>query len=280
MAIPTTTLNDGTNLPLLGLGTYKLEGGEAENIVRNAIELGYRHIDTAKIYGNEAEVGKAINDAVAAGDVAREELIVTTKLWNDDQERVEEAFDESLLRLGLDYIDIYLVHWPWPQKGIYAEAFDKVAKLRDGGRLKSAGVANFYPEVLDEAVEKSGVTPVLNQVELHAGFTQPELRDYHRAHGILTEAWAPLARGENFDEPQIGEVAKAHGATPAQVVLAYLLQMGCSVIPKTANPQRLVENIGAAEITLTDEEVAALDSVPGGRTSGDPLTFPGEVSEH
>lgn len=145
-------------------------------------------------------------------DVTRDELIVTTKLWNDDQDRVEEAFEESLRRLGLDYIDIYLVHWPWPQRGLYAQAFERVARLKEGGALKAAGVANFYPEVLSEVIAATGVTPVLNQVELHVGFTQPELRDFHSSHGICTEAWAPLARGENFSEPEIGAIADAHGA--------------------------------------------------------------------
>ena len=277
MRIPTQTLNDGTQLPLIGLGTYKLAGADVETIVRTAIETGYRHIDTAAFYGNEEQVGRAIKDAIAAGDVTREELIVTTKLWNDDQGRVAEAFGESLSRLDIDYIDIYLVHWPWPQKGLYARAFEEIAALRDKGALKSAGVANFYPEVLDDIITSSGVVPVLNQVELHAGFTQPELRDYHEEKGILTEAWAPLTRGENFAEPEIQAVADTHDITPAQAVLAYLMQMGCSVIPKTANPQRLVENFNALEVELTEDDIAKLDRVSGGRTSGDPRTFPGEV---
>ncbi|WKD58068.1 putative oxidoreductase [Corynebacterium capitovis DSM 44611] len=271
------TLNDGTALPLLGLGTYKLRGGEAETIVRRAIEIGYRHIDTASFYGNEEEVGRAINAAMAAGDVSREELIVTTKLWNDDQGRARQAFDESRQRLGLEYLDIFLVHWPWPQKGLYTRAFADIARLRESGALRAAGVANFYPEVLDVILDATGVTPVLNQVELHAGFTQPELRDYHRQHGILTEAWAPLARGGNFDAPHIVAVAEKHQKTPAQVVLAYLMELGCSVIPKTANPQRLVENWGAGEVALSSEDIELLNSVEGNRMSGDPLTFPGDA---
>lgn len=275
MRIPVTTLNDGYDLPLLGLGTYKLGPEETERVVRTAIELGYRHIDTASFYGNEVEVGKAINDAIAASDVTREELFVTTKLWNDDQERVAEAYQESLERLDLEFIDLYLVHWPWPQHGTYVRAFDEIAQLQGMGRLQSVGVANFYPEVLDEIIEATGVTPVLNQVELHVGFTQPELREYHASRGILTEAWAPLARGENFDDPAIRAVADAHSATPAQVSLAYLMQLGCSVVPKTANEQRLAENLGAVSISLSDEDVATLDRVSGQRMSGDPMTFPG-----
>ena len=275
MRIPVTTLNDGYDLPLLGLGTYKLQGGNVERVVRTAIELGYRHIDTASLYDNEVEVGMAINNAIAAGDVTREELFVTTKLWNDDQERVAEAYHESLTALDLEFVDCYLVHWPWPQHGTYIKAFEEIAQLQGMGRLQSVGVANFYPEVLDDIIDATGIAPVLNQVELHAGFTQPELRAYHEQHDIVTEAWMPIARGQNFDDPAIRAVADAHEATPAQVSLAYLMHLGCSVIPKTQNPQRLAENIGAVNIKLTDEDIALLDGVHGERLSGDPLTFPG-----
>ena len=274
MRIPVTTLNDGYDFPLLGLGTYKLQGAEVEKVVRTAIELGYRHIDTASVYDNEVEVGKAINAAIAAGDVTREELFITTKLWNDDQTRAGQAYQESLDRLGLDFVDLYLVHWPCPQQGTYLQAFDQITQLQGMGQLQSVGVANFYEEVLDEVISKTGVTPVVNQVELHAGFTQPELREYHATHGIVTEAWAPLARGKNFDAPEIVAVADKYGKTPAQVVLAYLMQFGCSVVPKTSNPQRLVENLGAVEVELDGDDIAALDKVEGGRMSGDPRTFP------
>jgi len=275
MRIPVTTLNDGYDFPLLGLGTYKLSDEDVNKVIRRAIELGYRHIDTASFYGNEEAVGKALNDAISAGDVTREDLFVTTKLWNDDQDRVAAAYQESLKRLDLEFLDLYLVHWPWPQKGLYVSAFEELVHLQGMGQLQSVGVANFYPEVLDEIIEATGITPVLNQVELHAGFTQPELRAYHDEHDIVTEAWAPLARGGNFDDPAIQAVADKHGATPAQVSLAYLMQLGCSVVPKTANLKRLEENLGAVGITLDSEDVAALDGVAGERLSGDPLTFPG-----
>ncbi len=274
MSIPVTTLNDGYDFPLLGLGTYKLEAADVEPVVRRAIELGYRHIDTASLYGNEVEVGKAIRDAIAAGDVTREELFVTTKLWNDDQHRAGEAYQESLKRLGLEFIDLYLVHWPCPQQGTYVSAFEQIVQLQGMGQLQSVGVANFYEEVLDELIAATGVTPVLNQVELHAGFTQPELREYHAQHGIVTEAWAPLARGKNFDAPEIVAVAERHGATPAQVVLAYLMKLGCSVVPKTANLERLEENLGAVELVLDSADVDALNSIPGERLWGNPRTFP------
>ncbi|AWB83626.1 aldo/keto reductase [Corynebacterium liangguodongii] len=276
MAIPVMPLNNGSELPLIGLGTYKLDNDQTGAIVREAIELGYRHIDTAKIYGNEEAVGKAVNGAIAAGDVAREDLFITTKLWNDDQDRPERAFEESLGRLGLDYLDLYLVHWPWPQRGLYASAYEEIVGLRETGKLKAVGVSNFYPEVLDEIIAGTGVTPVLNQVELHAGFTQDELRGYHKDKGIVTEAWSPLARGANFSEAALVEVADKHGATPAQVALAYLVGLGCSVIPKTANPRRLAENLAALDIKLDAEDVAALDRMPGERQSADPLSFPGE----
>lgn len=274
MSIPVTTLNDGYDFPLLGLGTYKLEAADVEPVVRRAIELGYRHIDTASLYGNEVEVGKAIRDAIAAGDVTREELFVTTKLWNDDQHRAGEAYQESLKRLGLEFIDLYLVHWPCPQQSTYVSAFEQIVQLQGMGQLQSVGVANFYEEVLDELIAATGVTPVLNQVELHAGFTQPELREYHAQHGIVTEAWAPLARGKNFDAPEIVAVAERHDATPAQVVLAYLMKLGCSVVPKTANLERLEENLGAVELVLDSADVDALNSIPGERLWGNPRTFP------
>ena len=275
MRIPVTTLNDGYDLPLLGLGTYKLQGADVEPVVRTAIELGYRHIDTAAFYGNEVEVGAAVNAAIAAGDVTREELFVTTKLWNDDQDRAAEAYQESLARLNLEFIDLYLVHWPWPQHGSYVQAFEQIVQLQGMGQLQSVGVANFYEEVLDEVIAATGVTPVLNQVELHAGFTQPELRAYHSDRGIVTEAWAPLARAENFDAPEITAVADKHGKTPAQIVLAYLMELGCSVVPKTSNVQRLAENLAAVDVELSAQDVATLDGVAGERMSGDPRTFPG-----
>lgn len=274
MRIPVTTLNDGYDFPLLGLGTYNLTGEEVEQTIRTAIELGYRHFDTASLYDNEVEVGKALRAAISAGDVTREELFVTTKLWNDSQERVAEAYQESLERLGLEFIDLYLVHWPCPQQGTYVKAFEQIVELQGMGRLQSVGVANFYEEVLDEVIAATGVTPVLNQVELHAGFTQPGLREYHREHDIVTEAWAPLARGENLGAPEIVAVADKHGVTPAQVALAYLMELGCSVVPKTSNPQRLVENIGAVEVALDADDIAALDRVEGGRISADPRTYP------
>ena len=276
MRIPVTTLNDGYDFPLLGLGTYKLQGEDCVNIVRRAIELGYRHIDTASFYGNEEQVGRAVADAIAAGDVTREELFITSKLWNDDQTRAAEAYEESLQRLGLEFIDLFLVHWPWPQHGTFVQAYESLVQLQGMGRLQSVGVANFYEEVLDEIIAHTGVAPVLNQVELHAGFTQPKLRAYHQEKGIVTEAWAPLARGANLNDPVFTRIAEQHDRTPAQIALAYVMSFGCSVVPKTANPVRLEENLGAVEVELSQEDIAALDALRGERMSNDPREFPGE----
>lgn len=270
-------LNSGASMPRLGLGTYKLDGPASETValIRRAIELGYRHFDTAALYGNEEAVGQALIDAIRAGDVSREELFVTSKLWNDDQPRAAEGFGESLKRLGLDYADLFMVHWPWPQNGTFVDAYRALIDAQERGDLVSVGVANFYEETLDALIDATGVAPAVNQVELHTGFTQPELRTYHAEHGILTEAWAPLGRGEILDDPAITEIAESHDATPGQIALAHLLAHGISVIPKTANPERLAENYGALDIALTDDEVARLDAVQGRRQSNDPRTFPG-----
>ena len=273
--IPHARLNDGHEMPLVGLGTYKLTGPDAVTIIRRAIECGYRHFDTASLYGNEEEVGRAVHDAIAAGDVTREELTITSKLWNDDQPRATEAFQESLRRLGLDYVDLFMVHWPWPQNGTFVAAYEALLEQREAGLIRSVGVANFYEETLDELIAATGVAPAVNQVELHIGFTQPELRDYHARHGILTEAWAPLGRGEVLGGTEVAQIAEAYGATPAQIALAYLVSQGISIIPKTSSADRLEQNFAAARIQLDAEALKLLDGIPGGRQSNDPRVFPG-----
>lgn len=273
--IPHARLNDGHEMPLVGLGTYKLTGPDAVTIIRRGIECGYRHFDTASLYSNEEEVGRAVRDAIAAGDVTREELTITSKLWNDDQPRATEAFQESLRRLGLDYVDLFMVHWPWPQNGTFVAAYEALLEQREAGLIRSVGVANFYEETLDELIAATGVAPAVNQVELHIGFTQPELRDYHARHGILTEAWAPLGRGEVFGGPEVAQIAEAYGATSAQIALAYLVSQGISIIPKTSSEDRLEQNFTAAGIQLGAHEVELLDGIPGGRQSNDPRVFPG-----
>lgn len=275
---PFATLNDGSSLPLIGLGTYKLTGPDAAPIIRRAIELGYRHFDTASMYGNEEILGQTLREAIAAGDVTREELFVTSKVWNDDQHRAGEALEESLTRSGLDYFDLFLVHWPWPQNETFITAYEQLLSAREAGTIRSVGVANFYEEVLAELIDATGVAPAVNQVEMHTGFTQPDLRAFHERHSIVTEAWAPLGRGEVLNEEAVRGVVDKHaesGATAAQVALAHLMAHGVSVIPKTSDPQRLEENLGAVHLELDSDDVRSLDGVVGARQSNDPRVFPG-----
>lgn len=281
MTVPNVTFNDDREMPQLGLGTYKLRDDECVRTIREAIEIGYRKFDTATLYKNEEAVGKALKQAMDAGDVTRDEIFVTTKVWHDHhgKDLAPQAFQESIDKLGLDYIDLYLIHWPWPQGGKYVETFDAIARLQGMGQIASIGVANFYEETLDTLIKESRIVPVLNQVELHPGFTQPELRAYHDERGIITEAWSPLARGVVLTNPDIKAIAAKHEATTGQVVLAYLLQLGISVIPKSARKERLAENFAAAELTLTRAEMDVMNSLDGregfGRMFNDPRDFPG-----
>jgi 2,5-didehydrogluconate reductase len=281
MTVPTISFNDDREMPQLGLGTYKLNDDECIRVVREAIDLGYRHFDTATLYKNEGALGTALNQAIDAGDVSREDLFITSKVWHSHHgaQKAEQAFQESMEKLKLDYLDLYLIHWPWPQGGLYVETFESIARLQGMGQIASIGVANFYEEVLEDLIDKTGITPVLNQVELHPGFTQPELREFHHKHGIVTEAWSPLARGVVLNNPEIEKITAAHEATEGQVVLAYLMAKGISVIPKSARSERLKENLAAAELELGKDEIAAIDSLEGqegfGRMFNDPREFPG-----
>ncbi|AEX41501.1 aldo/keto reductase [Corynebacterium diphtheriae] len=279
--IPTITLNDGTEMPAIGFGTYKLREQDAYRAVRSAIEVGYRHIDTASLYRNEEEVGRAVADAITAGEVARDELFITTKVWNDmhGDQLTQRSFQESLQRLGLDYIDCCMVHWPWPQKGLYVESFAALAKIQGLGQLQSVAVANFYPEVLREIVAETGIAPVLNQVELHPGFSQAEQRAVDRELGVVTEAWSPLGRGDSLNAEAITLIAQRYEKTPAQVALRWIHQLGCSVVPKSANPQRQRENLDIFDFELNTEDMNSITSLDeqGGRLFVDPHDFPGEV---
>lgn len=281
MSVPQTTFNDDREMPLMGLGTYKLRGEDLIRSVREAIDLGYRHFDTATLYENEEELGQALNGAMKAGDVTRDELFITSKVWHDHhgKDKVGQAFRDSLDKLQLDYLDLYLIHWPWPQGGLYVETFEEIARMQGMGQIASIGVANFYEETLHTLIDETGIVPVLNQVELHPGFTQPELREFHAKHGIVTEAWSPLARGVVLNNPVVESVAEKHGITAGQAVLAYLLNKGISVIPKSSRRERLAENFAAADVELSSEDVAALDALDGqegfGRMFKDPREFPG-----
>ncbi|WP_448856296.1 aldo/keto reductase [Corynebacterium camporealensis] len=282
MTVPMTTFNDDREMPLLGLGTYKLREDECIRVVREAIEIGYRHFDTATLYENEEALGKALNDAMAAGDVTRDELFITSKVWHTHHgaDKVPEAFQTSMDKLGLDYLDLYLIHWPWPQGGKYVETFDKIAQMQGMGQIASIGVANFYEETLQQLIAGSGIVPVLNQVEMHPGFMQNDLREYHQEHDIISEAWAPLARGVVLNNPAIEKATEAHNATPGQVVLAYMMDKGISVIPKSARKERLQENFDATNLDLSADEIADIDALEGqegfGRMFNDPRDFPGD----
>lgn len=275
----TVTLNDGTDIPQIGLGTWKLLGEEGMRVIREAIDLGYRHFDTASAYGNEDIVGRAIADAISAGDVTREELFITTKAWQDEQGRdaIPGAFRDSLNRLGLEYVDLYLVHWPAPARGTYVESVEAIARLHGLGLVRSVGVANFYEEVLREVVEEVGIVPATNQVELHPGFSQAPLREVHAELGVATVAWSPLGRGILLANPVLDAVARAVGRSTAQVALRWAMQLGCVVIPKSTNVKRLAQNLAAADFTLSREQVAAITALDGkagfGRIFEDPRSF-------
>ena len=263
----TVTLNNGVKMPRLGLGTWRAsEGPEVERSVRWAIELGYRHIDTASIYGNERGVGRAIRECGAS----REHLFVTTKVWNDDQragyDAVVRAFDESLRRLAFDYVDLYLVHWP--VKGRYEEAWRALEAIYARGRAKAIGVSNFLVHHLERLVQGANVVPAVNQVEFHPRLVQPELIDYCRRHGIVPEAWSPLMKGKVADIPQIRDLAKKHGKTPTQLVLRWNLQRGIVTIPKSVRRERLVENGDLFDFELTPEDLDAIDRLDRGERLG------------
>ncbi|MBK4121648.1 aldo/keto reductase [Kocuria rhizophila] len=269
----TLQLNDGNTIPQLGFGVWKVDADVAEDVVSQALEIGYRHIDTAKIYGNEEGVGRAI----AASGIPREELFVTTKLWNDDQgyESTLEAFDASLERLGLDYVDLYLIHWSQPEKGMYLETWKAFQEIKASGRARSIGVSNFTPQALQDVVD-TGAVPAAHQIELHPYFNQQAMRDMDAQHGIVTEAWSPLGQGkEDLQDETVKSIAQAHGATPAQVVIAWHLAIGNVVFPKSVTPERIQENWDAQDVTLSQDEVDQISALTrdDGRIGSDPADF-------
>jgi 2,5-diketo-D-gluconate reductase A len=266
---PALPLHDGRSLPQLGLGVYKVADDAAAALVDGALRLGYRHIDTAKLYGNERGVG----EGVRRSDVPRDDLFITTKLWDDDHghDATLRAFDASLDRLGLDYVDLYLIHWPVPSRDLYRESWRAMTRLREEGRARSIGVSNFHPHHLARLAEDSPVVPVLNQVELHPWLPQREVRDYDDAHGIVTQSWSPLARGRAIDDPTVAALAARHGSSPAQIVLRWHLDLGLAVIPKSNSLERVAQNLGALDVELDAADHAALAGLEtGGRTGQDP----------
>jgi 2,5-diketo-D-gluconate reductase A len=257
---PTLTLNDGNTIPQIGYGVWQVEDGVAEKVVRQAFEAGFRHIDTAKIYGNEAGVGRAI-----AGSALRpEEIFITTKLWNADQgyEATLAAFEESMDRLGLETLDLYLIHWMQPKQDRYADTWKALIELQKRGRVRSIGVSNFTVEGLQRLIDETGVVPAIHQIELHPYFSQRELREFGAAQGILTQAWSPLGQGgELLDDAVIAAIAAKHQATPAQVVIAWHLAIGNVVIPKSVTESRIRENFAALDVALDADDISAINGL-------------------
>ena len=268
---PVVVLADGAEMPQLGYGVWQVPEEIATECVLSAIHAGYRSIDTAAIYGNERGVGEAVRTC----GIDRAELFVTTKIWNDRHTDALVALDELLERLGLEQVDLLLIHWPSPARGSYVEAWRGLVEAREAGRARSIGVSNFGVEQLERILDDSGVAPVLNQVELHPWFQQRALREWHEAHGIRTEAWSPLGQGgELLAEPVLVEIARRIGRTPAQVVLRWHLDEGTIAIPKSSTPSRIAENIDL-DFRLERDElelIAALDRGDGGRIGPDPAT--------
>ncbi|TCJ02792.1 aldo/keto reductase [Cytobacillus praedii] len=254
------TLNNGLKMPQLGFGVWQVENDQAEVAVAKAIEVGYTSIDTAMIYQNESGVGKAIQ----ATSVPREELFITTKVWNSDQgyENTLRAFDESLARLGLDYVDLYLIHWPTPEYDQYVDTYKALEKLYHDGRVKAIGVCNFDIEHLERILKECDVKPVLNQVECHPYLNQKELKDFCAKHEIFIEAWSPLQQGgEVLSEEIIQKIAKDHGKSPAQIVLRWHLQNNTIVIPKSVTPARIEENFNVFDFELSANEMEEINKL-------------------
>lgn len=262
------TLNNGVKMPQVGLGVYKVDEGEVViNSVKKALEVGYRLIDTAAFYKNEHGVGQAIRES----GVPREEVFVTTKVWNSDQgyDKTLQAFEESMEKLGLEYLDLYLIHWPLPKQDKYVETYRALEKLYEDGRVRAIGVSNFEPEHLEKLMAHCNVKPVVNQVECHPYLAQKELKDYCKKHDIIVEAWGPLMRGrEVLDNDVIQAIAAKHGKSPAQVILRWHLQHDVIVIPKSVTPSRIEENFQVFDFELSAEEMKQIDALDRNERTG------------
>lgn len=268
MSVPTIALNSGHDIPQLGFGVFLVPPEEAERAVSDALEIGYRHIDTAAAYRNERGVGAAI----AASGIPRDELFVTTKLYNDQQsgDRPHDAIRHSLDELGLDHVDLYLTHWPAPARGEYSNAWQKLIEIRDAGLSRSIGVSNHLPEHLDRIVADTGVVPAVDQIELHPAYQQADVTAWAAEHGTRIESWGPLGQGKYplLENPAVVAAAEAHERTPAQVVLRWHLQRGFIVFPKSVHRERIAENFAVFDFALTDAEIAAIDGIDPGDGSG------------
>lgn len=265
-------MNDGNSIPQVGLGVWQTPPEDTERAVATALEAGYRHIDTAAAYRNEREVGEALKKS----GLPRDQVFITTKLWNSDQgyDSTLRAFDKSMDRLGLDSLDLYLIHWPMPANGAFVETFKAFADLREQGRIRSIGVSNFEPEHLRELVDATGIVPAVNQIELHPLLQQEELREMHAQMGIATEAWSPLGQGSLLSNDTVVSVAEAHGKTPAQVLIRWHMQLGNIVIPKSVTPERIVSNFDVFDFELSEQDMASVSTLGDGTRLGpDPRTF-------
>ncbi|HWU31228.1 MAG TPA: aldo/keto reductase [Marmoricola sp.] len=266
MTTPMITLNNGVAIPQLGFGVFQVPDDETAAAVSGAIAVGYRSIDTAAVYFNEAGVAQGIADS----GIAREELFITTKVWNSAQgyDSTLKAFDESAERLGLDQVDLYLIHWPTPEFDTYLETWRALETLVRDGRIRAAGVSNFQPAHLQRVFDSSDLVPAVNQIELHPGLQQNELQKIHAEHGIATEAWSPLGRGAILDDPVITAISARLGKTPAQVVLRWHIQLGNIVIPKSVTPSRIAENIQVFDFALTNDDMADIAAMDRGQRIG------------
>jgi 2,5-diketo-D-gluconate reductase A len=264
-----TTLNDGNTMPTLGLGVWKAaDGHEVENAIGSALNAGYRLIDTAMVYRNEEGVGRAVK----ASGVDRSDVFITTKLWNSDHgtDKVRPALMKSLDRLGISYIDLYLIHWPTPARGLYVETWQELVKLRDEGLIRSIGVSNFQIEHLEELKRRTGTIPAVNQIELHPNFQQRKLRDYSEKNDVRIESWSPLggSKGNLLENTVLQSIATAHDKSVAQVVIRWHLQHNLIVIPKSTNDERIRQNIDVFDFELSDQDMSAIDGLESGQRSG------------
>jgi diketogulonate reductase-like aldo/keto reductase len=270
--VPTIPLRGGAEIPQLGFGVFQVPPAQTIEAVAQALSIGYRHIDTAAAYGNEAQVGEAIR----ASGLDRRDVFVTTKCWNDDQgyEEAKRACRRSLERLGFDYIDLYLIHWPVPTRERYVPTWRAFIELQAEGHARSIGVSNFLPAHLQRVIAETGETPAINQIELHPYYQQRELRSEHERLGIVTEAYSPLGQAMVLEDPAIVAIAQAHSRTPAQVVLRWHLQIGNVTIPKSVTAERIRQNFEVFDFELTDAEMQAINELDSGRRIGpDPETF-------
>ena len=268
---PHVTFNDGRSIPQIGLGVWQTPNDVAVQAVETALKAGYRHVDTAAIYQNEDGVGEGLR----VSDVAREDIFLTTKVWNDDQgfDETLRAMDASLNRLGTDYVDLYLIHWPSAYRGKFVDTWKALIRLREEGKAKSIGVSNFEGDYLEEIIAATGVTPALNQIQLHPRFQQQAMIGKHAKLGIATESYSPLGQGKLLDDPIIAEIAARHGKSPAQVIIRWHLDLGLIVIPKSVTPSRIVDNFDVFDFTLSEQDKAAIAGLDAadGRIGSDPV---------